>query len=160
MIQLINSALLDEVCAEAAASLRRRKNRNFHTRDDQPGHRLLNAMQTDSYIPPHRHLDPDKAETMVMLRGAMAVLEFDDNGKLIYVSRVGAGMTADCVGIGVDIPSGVWHTVIALEPNTVFLEAKAGPYLPLTADEKATWAPSENDAGAPEYFAELKAALR
>lgn len=155
MIRLIDTALLDEVCAEAAASPRRRKNRNFHTRDDQPGHRLLNAMQTDSYIPPHRHLDPDKAETMLVLRGAMAVLEFDDNGQVIAVSRVGSGETA-VSAMGVDIPSGTWHTVIALEPDTIFFEAKAGPYLPLTADERAPWAPAEGSAEAAEYFHRLQ----
>jgi hypothetical protein len=54
MITLIDDALLDAVCAEAAASPRRRKNRNFHPRDDHPGHRLLNALMADTYIPPHR----------------------------------------------------------------------------------------------------------
>lgn len=155
MIRLIDAALLDEVCAEAAVSPRRRKNRNFHTRDDQPGHRLLNAMQTDSYIVPHRHLDPDKAETMLVLRGAMAVLEFDDSGQVIAVSRVGAGMTA-MSGMGVDIPSGTWHTVIALQPDTVFFEAKAGPYLPLTADERAPWAPAEGGSDAADYLEALR----
>ena len=154
MIRLIDDALLDEVCAEAAASPRRRKNRNFHSRDDQPGHRLLNAMQADSYIPPHRHLHPDKAETMVVLRGAMAVLEFDDSGKVIATSRVGAGETA----MGVDIPCGTWHTVIALVDGTVFLEAKAGPYLPLSDEEKAPWAPGEGSVGAAEYFQRLQQA--
>jgi cupin fold WbuC family metalloprotein len=156
MIRLIDDALLDEVCAEAAASPRRRKNRNFHSRDDQPAHRLLNAMQANSYIPPHRHLHPDKAETMVVLRGALAVLEFDDSGKVIATSRVGDGETAHSAAMGVDIPSGTWHTVIALVDGTVFLEAKAGPYLPLSDEEKAPWAPGENDAAAPAYFKKLK----
>jgi cupin fold WbuC family metalloprotein len=151
MIALIDNALLDEVCREAAASPRRRKNRNFHRGDDQPGHRLLNAMQPDSYIPPHRHLDPNKDETMVVLRGAMALLVFDDAGQVIQRVKVGAGGTA----IGVDIPHGVWHTVIALEPDTLFLEAKAGPYLPLTPDEKAPWAPTEGDSQAASYFEAL-----
>lgn len=151
MITLIDTALLDDVCREAAASPRRRKNRNFHTRDDQPGHRLLNAMQPDSYIPPHRHLDPDKAETMVVLRGAMAVIEFDDAGTVAGVAKLGAGGTA----LGVDIAHGTWHTVVALETDTVFLEAKAGPYLPLTSDEKAPWAPLEGDPGAAAYLASL-----
>jgi DNA polymerase-3 subunit alpha len=81
MITLIDRALLDEVCAEAAASPRRRKNRNFHPRDDHPAHRLLNAMQPDSYIPPHRHLDPDKDETFVVLRGLLGLVLFDDEGR-------------------------------------------------------------------------------
>jgi cupin fold WbuC family metalloprotein len=151
----IDHALLDAVCREAAASPRRRKNRNFHTRDDQPGHRLLNAMQPDSYIPPHRHLDPDKGETMVVLRGLMALFEFDADGKITRITKVGAGGTA----LGVDIPPGTWHTVVALEADTVFLEAKAGPYLPLIDKEKAPWAPAENLSQVAPYLEVLKAAL-
>jgi cupin fold WbuC family metalloprotein len=193
MITLIDNALLDEVCREAAASPRRRKNRNFHRSDDQPGHRLLNAMQPDSYIPPHRHLDPNKDETMVVLRGAMALLVFDETGEVIQCVKVGvtsaghfrpdglpAGGTASGIpdalrraaagrdamqsdppsihtdfAVGVDIPHGVWHTVIALESDTLFLEAKAGPYLPLTTEEKAPWAPAEGASEAAAYFGRL-----
>jgi cupin fold WbuC family metalloprotein len=152
MITLIDNALLDEVCAQAAASPRRRKNRNFHPYDEHPGHRLLNAMQPDSYIPPHRHLDPNKDETFVVLRGLLGLVLFDDTGKVIRLAKVGAGGTA----IGVDIPHGTWHTAVALETDTVFLEAKAGPYLPFTPAEKAPWAPAENTAGAAPYLAALK----
>jgi cupin fold WbuC family metalloprotein len=152
MITLIDERLLDEICVEAAASPRRRKNRNFHRNNEQPGHRLLNAMQRDSYIPPHRHLDPDKDETMVVVRGLMGLLLFDDEGRVIRSEKVGAGGTA----IGVDIAHGTWHTVIALADDTVFLEAKAGPYLPLHDEERAAWAPSESDAGAKAFLAELQ----
>ena len=155
MITLIDQALLDQLCAEAAASPRRRKNRNFHARDDQPGHRLLNAMQPDSYIPPHRHLDPNKDETFVVLRGLLGLLVFDDAGAVLRSVKVGFGGAA----IGVDIPHGTWHTAVALEPDTVFLEAKAGPYLPLTAVERAPWAPAEDAPGAASYLAALKAGM-
>jgi cupin fold WbuC family metalloprotein len=153
VITVIDDALLDEVCAESQASPRRRKNRNFHPADDHPAHRLLNAMQPDSYIPPHRHLDPDKDETFVVLRGQLGVLLFDDAGNVARVLKVGAGGTA----MGVDIPHGTWHTAVALAPDTVFLEAKAGPYLPFTAAEKAPWAPPENSVEAAAYLAMLKA---
>jgi cupin fold WbuC family metalloprotein len=83
VITLIDDAMLDALCAEAAASPRRRKNRNFHPTDAHPGHRLLNAMQQDSYIPPHRHLDPNKDETFVVLRGSLGVITFDDDGKVL-----------------------------------------------------------------------------
>jgi cupin fold WbuC family metalloprotein len=152
VITLIDAVLLNEVCAEAAASPRRRKNRNFHPTDDHPAHRLLNAMQPDSYIPPHRHLDPDKDETFVVLRGALGVIVFDDAGNVARATRVGAGSTA----LGVDISHGTWHTAIALVPDTVFLEAKAGPYLPFTEAERAPWAPAENTAEAMPYLASLK----
>ena len=152
MITLIDDKLLDAVCAEAAASPRRRKNRNFHPRDDHPGHRLLNALMADTYIPPHRHLDPNKDETYVVLRGRLGLVEFDDAGAVMRTLKVGAGGAA----IGVDVAHGTWHTAVALEDETVFLEAKAGPYLPLTAEEKAPWAPAENSPEAAAYLAKMK----
>jgi cupin fold WbuC family metalloprotein len=155
MITLIDDALLDRLCAEAAASPRRRKNHNFHARDDHPAHRLLNAMQMDSYIPPHRHLDANKDESFVVLRGLLGVVIFDDAGDVLQSAKVGAGGTA----LGVDIPHGAWHTAVALAPDTVFLEAKAGPYLPFTAAERATWAPAENTPEAAPWLMALKARL-
>lgn len=153
MITLIDDKLLDEVCAEAAASPRRRKNRNFHPRDDHPGHRLLNALMADTYIPPHRHLDPNKDETYVVLRGLLGLVEFDDRGSVVRRLKVGA----DGAAIGVDVAHGSWHTAVALVDNTVFLEAKAGPYLPLTSAEKAPWAPLEAAPEVAAYLAGLKA---
>lgn len=151
MIRLIDAALLDEVTGEARQSPRRRRNRNFHRDDAQPGHRLLNAVEPGSYIMPHRHLDPDKDETMVVLRGALGLVVFDDSGGVVQALRLTAGGSL----LGVDIPHGIWHTVFALESGTVFLEAKAGPYLPLTPEEKAPWAPGEGGAGAPDYLVRL-----
>ncbi|MCF8151097.1 MAG: WbuC family cupin fold metalloprotein [Burkholderiaceae bacterium] len=155
MIRLIDAALLDELCLEAAASPRRRKNRNFHQTDNHPAHRLLNAMQPDSYIPPHRHLDPNKDETFVVLRGLLGLLAFDDAGQVAKAVKVGAGGTA----MGVDIPHGTWHTAVALLPDTVFLEAKAGPYLPFSDAERAPWAPPENSPQAAAYLTALKSRL-
>ncbi len=57
MIRFIDRALLDELSAEAKASPRLRKNRNFHPGDDYPAHRLLNAAEPETYIAPHCHLN-------------------------------------------------------------------------------------------------------
>lgn len=151
MLARIDNALLDNLCAQAAASPRRRKNHNLHTSDTALAHRLLNAVQTDSYIAPHRHLDPSKDETFVVLRGLMGLIIFDDAGTIKECIKVGAADTASNV-LGVDIPAGTWHTSFALVPDTVILEAKAGPYHPLTEAERAPWAPVE---GAPEAAAQL-----
>lgn len=45
--------------------------------------------------------------------------------------------------LGIDIPHGTWHTLVALAAGSVFFEAKAGPYMPLAAAERAAWAPAE-----------------
>lgn len=155
MIKLLDDALLDALCAAAEASPRRRKNHNLHPNDNYPAHRLLNAVQTDSYIAPHRHLDPNKDETFVVLRGALGVLLFDDTGAVTYSVKVGVGESV----VGLDIPHSTWHTAVGLVPNTVILEAKSGPYIPATAEEKAPWAPAEGSAEAKVYLEKLRSLL-
>ncbi len=143
-IRRIDNALLDTVAAEAAASPRRRKNRNFHAADDAVAHRLLNALEPDSYVMPHRHLAVDKDETLIALRGRFGLLIFDDAGGVLQQLLIEAGGSLQ----GVDLAHGTWHTVFALQPGSVFFEAKAGPFVPLGADERAPWAPAESDAAA------------
>jgi cupin fold WbuC family metalloprotein len=123
MITLIDDTLLDAVCAEAAASPRRRKNRNFHPRDDHPGHRLLNALMADTYIPPHRHLDPNKDETYVVLRGRLGLVEFDDAGAVMRTLKVGAGgrRSASTSPTAPGIPPWPWKT------STVFPRSQGRP---------------------------------
>ncbi len=101
-VRLIDGALLAEVAAEAQASPRLRKNRNFHPRDDYPGHRLLNALEPGSYVPPHRHLDPNKDETMVVLSGRLGLVTFDGQGNIAGTAMLAPGSHT----LGVDIPHG------------------------------------------------------
>jgi cupin fold WbuC family metalloprotein len=144
LVRLIDQALLDEVSREAAASPRLRKNRNFHPSDDFIAHRLLNAVEPGSYVMPHRHLDADKDETIIALRGRFGVLLFEDAGKVVRKLLLEAGGPVQ----GVDLPHGTWHTLVALETGSVFFEAKAGPYAPLSEAERAPWAPAESETAA------------
>lgn len=149
---LIDDRLLDEVVGAARGSPRRRRNHNFHRGDADACHRLLNAIEPGSYVVPHRHLDPEKDETFVVLRGRFGVVMFDDDGAVTHrVVLDGAGPTC-----GVTIPHGTFHSVVALAPGSVFLEAKAGPYLPLTPPERAPWAPDEQAPEAAAYLARLE----
>ncbi len=148
----IDDALLDAVAGAASTSPRRRRNHNFHQADTDACHRLLNAIEPGSYVVPHRHLDPAKDETFVVLRGRFGVVLFDAAGATTH------RIVLDCAGptYGVTIPHGTFHSVVALAPGSVFLEAKAGPYLPLTGEERAGWAPAEQDAGAADYLTWLE----
>lgn len=150
---LIDRALLDQVVAAAAASPRRRRNHNFHASDTDAAHRLLNAIEPGSYVPPHRHLDPAKDETMLVLRGRLGVVFFAENGQVSGQALLEAGGER----CGVNIPHGVFHSVLACTPGTVFFEAKAGPWAPLSEAERAAWAPGENDPGAAAFYATLAA---
>ncbi len=151
-IVIIDQALLQQVAESGAASPRRRKNYNFHAADTDACHRLLNAIEPDSYIPPHCHLDAGKDETILILRGRIGMVLFSPEGDI----------TSTCVleecgdRIGINIPHGQFHSLVALEPGSVFFESKAGPYQPLTAQEKTSWAPAESDPEASSYLNKLK----
>ena len=151
-MKLINDVLLESVILEAKASPRKRKNFNFHSSNESRCNRLLNALDLGTYIRPHRHLDPEKEELMVLLRGKMGMIFFDDAGNVTETAL----LSAEGPAIGIDIPTGTYHSLVCLEPGTVFLEAKAGPYRPFTPEETAHWAPEEQDPAAAPYRSGLE----
>jgi len=148
---VIDQQLLDEITREAQSSPRLRKNRNLHRADDAPCHRLLNAMEPGSYIMPHRHLSPEKDESLVLVRGRLGVVSFDEEGKVLNTAL----LEPDGAAVAVDLPHGSFHTVLSFASGSVFFESKGGPYQPLTADEKAPWAPEEGAAEVERYHASL-----
>lgn len=150
--EMIDQALLTRVAEAGAAAPRRRRNYNFHSDNGDPCHRLLNAMEPDSYIPPHCHADPAKDETILVLKGKFGLILFAPDGETVGTTLLQAGGEA----LGVNIPHGRFHSLVALEAGSVFFESKAGPYQPLTAEEKAPWAPAEGDADATSYLGKLK----
>jgi cupin fold WbuC family metalloprotein len=150
-MQCINKQLIEKVVDQAQDSPRKRMNLNFHETYDATLQRMLNAMEPDTYIQPHKHEDPDKAEIFIVLQGRVLVAEFDDRGNVI----------ASCVlsfaeGVyGVEISPRVWHCIVPLEPATVIYEVKDGPYSPLNDKNFASWAPKEGTAGCMAYRDEL-----
>ena len=151
--QIINRELFDRVSAEARVAPRRRKNFNFHADEADASHRLLNAMEPDSYIPPHCHLEASKDESIIALAGRFGMVFFDREGNVTGTVSLAPGGEA----VGVNIPHGVFHSVVALEPGSIFFEAKAGPYRALEPAEKAAWAPAEGEPGAAVYLEFLRA---
>ena len=152
-VEFVSQQMLDRISSEAKQSPRLRKNYNFHGSDGEPCHRLLNALEPDSYIQPHRHLDPHKDETLAVIRGRMGLVVFDRDGAV----KEKALLEPNGDVLLVNIPHGTFHTLVALKERSVFFEAKAGPFVPLSPEEKAPWAPPEGDASAVSYLASLKA---
>lgn len=138
-MKLISDELLDSVTHEAQENPRLRMNYNFHTSLDAPIHRLLNALEPGTYLPPHRHAD--KEETYLVLRGSLLAFFYDDLGNV--TEKVNLNPSAGVYGL--EIPSGTWHSIIALESGTVIFEIKSGPYQPLPLEDIASWAPAPSD---------------
>ena len=153
--EFITRKNLDHLSLQARQSPRLRKNYNFHDADEDPCHRLLNAMEPDSYIQPHRHLDSRKDETLIAIRGKMGLVIFDEWGNIVEQAILEPRGDV----IMANIPHGLFHTWLCLEAGSIFFESKSGPYKPLTSEEKASWAPEEADASAGEYLTRLKEVL-
>lgn len=152
MMKVITRELLGQVSEAARTAPRLRKNHNLHPGDESRCHRLLNAIEPASYIRPHRHLDPEKDEAFILMSGRLGIIVFTPAGEVaetVVLSRESGNLAAD-------IPHGIFHTAVSLQPDTVFYEAKAGPYLPLTEAETAPWAPSEGDPAAVSYLESLR----
>lgn len=151
-MQVVTRELLQRITVEAIESPRLRKNHNFHPSNESRCHRLLNAIEPPSYIRPHRHLDPEKDEAFILMSGRLGIVIFADDGAVtetLLLSQANGNLVAD-------IPHGIYHTALSLETGTIFYEAKAGPYLPLSDDEKASWAPDDGELAAKEYLERLR----
>lgn len=153
LMKRIDRSTLDALSAAARAEPRLRKNLNLHDSYDDPCQRLLNALEPETYIRPHRHWADAKPECFVGLRGAMALVLFDDRGGITDILRFGPAEEA----FGADLPPGLWHTVVCLEAGSVFFETKPGPYRPMTDKDMAPWAPAERSPEAEAYLAQLVA---
>jgi cupin fold WbuC family metalloprotein len=152
-LTVLTDALLDAAAGYSRKSPRRRVIAPFHRDPAELLHRMLNAVQPDSYVRPHRHLDPPKAEAWVVLRGALLFFTFHDDGSV----RERRLLRAAGPAFGVDLVPGVYHSFIALEPDTVIYEVKNGPYRAHDDKAFAPWAPAEGSAQAQTYMAELLA---
>lgn len=152
-MKIIDENLLDETTEKAKQSPRLRMNYNFHETLDDPVNRLLNAMEPNTYLRPHRHLNPKKHEIFILLRGKVGLFLFDDFGNVTDTVI----LDPQNGSYGGEIPAGVWHGLVVLESGSVIYEIKQGPYRPLTPDDLAPWAPdAENNSEAQKYINRLK----
>lgn len=139
MMKLITEELLDAVSAQAKENPRLRMNYNLHATLDTPIHRLLNALEPDTYLPPHRHAD--KEETYLVLRGSLLVFFYDEEGNVTDK----ACLSSIKGNLGLEIPPGTWHSIVVLESGTIIFEIKKGPYQPASTEDLASWAPAPSD---------------
>lgn len=149
----LSKSFLNGAIAASHSSPRRRVIQPFHRDENAALHRMFNAVQPGSYIPPHRHLDPPKAESWIVLRGRLAFFTFNDEGGIEECLEICAGGDI----FGVDLEPGVYHTFLALEPDTVVFEVKSGPYIVTSDKAFPSWAPPEGSEAAGAYLATLQA---
>lgn len=143
----IDEQMISGLAEKALKSPRRRLNFNFHQNDADTLQRMLNAMEPDTYIQPHKHELPDKTEAFFCLRGRILVVEYDDSGAITdhIVLDHSQGQ------FGCEIAPRTWHSIICLEPGSVAYEVKDGPYDAKVDKHFASWAPKEYEGSGLEF---------
>lgn len=126
---LLTTNILDETSQKAKESNRLRMNWNIHQSAQEPVQRMFNALEPGTMVPIARH--PDSAETLIILRGSLRVLIFDDSKNILEDVVI----SPDTDNIGYHIPKGVWLQVQSLEEGTVCFETREGPYSPVAEED-------------------------
>ncbi len=81
---------------------------------------MLNALEPGTMMPVHRHRN--SSETVMVLRGKVKWLFYDNKGSLTDTFIVEAG--GDLCGL--NVPQGQWHSLECLESGSVILRRKMG----------------------------------
>jgi cupin fold WbuC family metalloprotein len=121
----------------------------------EPIQRMLSAVDPRSYVRPHKHQAPDKTEVFIALAGSAVACTFDEDGRLRDSVRFGGAEPLR----GVEIPAGVWHSLVSLDEGTVLYELIDGPFDAATHKRFAPWAPEEGSSEGAAYLRALRAQL-
>lgn len=140
MIKKLDTWLIEKTLQEAGKSERKRANYCFHS-PNETLHRMINAGLCDTYVRPHKHENPDKLEIFLILKGTVAVVMFDDNGKITESIKLDENGDIKAV----EIPPKTWHTFIILSKEAALYEIIEGKYDAKTHKQFALWSPKEEN---------------
>lgn len=126
---IIDNLFLDILTSQAKSSPRLRMNYDLRNNPEDHSQRMLNALEPGTVMPIHRHRN--SSETVVVLRGKVKWLFYDDNGNLTNSFIVEAGGNL----CGLNVPKGQWHSLECLESGSVIFDAKDGAWEPLSEED-------------------------
>ena len=131
---VIDKKLLDEVSEQAKSSPRLRQSLDLRNSPEDNSQRMLNALEPGTVMPIHRH--HASSETVVLLRGKIKWVFFDDNDNL-NPNEPTEEVILDANGElrMLNVERDRWHSLVCLESGSVLYESKDGPYHPLEEDE-------------------------
>ena len=125
---VISKEILDELSNRARASERLRCNLDLRNSAEDKSQRMLNALEPGTIMPIHRH--HVSSETVVILRGKIRWVFYDDSGKETEQVTLDADGEVRILNVERDR----WHSLVCLESAMLF-ECKNGAYHPLEEDE-------------------------
>lgn len=156
-MKVFSSQYFDNLLNAASQSDRLRSHANVHGSYSDQCQKLFNAIRVDSYIRPHRHSIDPKEECLIAIRGLFGLIEFNEHGSIESITLFGSEKYSQQLSIasGVELPAGIWHTVVSLVDESILFEVKSGPFDPSVAKEFAPWAPKEGALESKGYSEQL-----
>ena len=125
----LDNNLYDQILLKAQESPRRRMNYDLRTSSADGSQRMLNVLMTDTVVPIHRHVDT--SETVIVCRGKVREEFYDAQGNKTAEFVLEAG--GECPAV--QVPMGMYHTLVCLEDGSVIFEAKDGAYDPVKTED-------------------------
>lgn len=126
---IIDNKILDELSAKAKEDPRRRQSFDMRNSAEDKSQRMLNALEPGTVMPIHRH--KGSSETVVILRGKIRWIFYDDNG----IETESVVLDADGWPRMLNVEKDRWHSLECLTSGAVLYESKDGSYHPLLEDE-------------------------
>jgi cupin fold WbuC family metalloprotein len=140
---------IDHLIELASQNKRKRIRYCSHKNPSEKVHEMFIVHPNGAYVRPHKHIN--KIESMLVLRGEVDYVVFNDDGSIFKVIPMG------------DLKSGkvfynslreqVFHTLLIRTEWLVFVEITKGPFSKKDT-EFASWSPNENDFSGRKTFME------
>lgn len=126
---IIDNKILDDLSAQAKKNPRLRLAMDLRNGPEDLSQRMLNALEPGTIMPIHRH--HVSSESVVLLRGKIEWVFYDDNGSVTERVTLDANGEPRMINVERDR----WHSLVCLESGSVLYESKNGAYAPLAEDE-------------------------
>lgn len=144
---VVEAARLDDLAEAARNSPRGRAHLLLHAGHQDQVQRLLIALDPRTYVRAHKH--SEQWEMLILLRGQVDIVMLNDDARLRQRVRLSAAAPV------IQIPTTQCHSAVSMEPGSVLMEVKPGPF---RANEFMDWAPEEGSPLADAFLSWVRGA--
>lgn len=150
----LDETLFSDLLTQAEQSERKRSHHCLHTEHDDPVQRMCIALKKGTYVRPHFHGQNKKWELLLVLKGSLTLVIFDQAGTIVEKLSLSPNQTI----MGAEFPENTWHSIYPETDDVIILEVKPGPFTPAQESDFASWAPKEGEASVNKFMQWLSGA--
>jgi cupin fold WbuC family metalloprotein len=146
-IAKVGASEIDTLKAAVKTSSRKRARINAHPDSEDALHEMIIAMDSTSYIRPHKH--PGKSEAFHIVEGEVDIVVFNDDGEIDQIIPLGAPGSGRAFYFRMSKP--LFHTLVIRSDVLIVHEITNGPFRP-EATVFADFAPRDSEIEKAEAY--------